>query len=679
MQKTAKKATAVSLAIIMMFLITGFAPHTVQAAAEPFADTRARTLEMIEMIQEAVPFAGLTIALVDVNQDYTWFHNVGYADVAGGVPVTEFTLFNVGSTAKVFTAMAVMQLVEDGLLDLDEPIVTYLPGFGMRPHPSHGGNSNNITARMLLTHTSGIHEFTGDTAFSPAGQDPTFLNRLLPMLNELHLQNTQLNRVTYNNTAFGVLGILVASLTGHTHYFNGFVEYTRGNLFAPAGMTDTDFGINASNRARIAGVYMDATTPMPAFNYVSITPAGGAVSNAVDMAQFLRVLLTGGGDVLSTETLDYMTAVQDMGIRVPNTFDMGLGFMHIDALGDGVAQLGHGGNLLHHTELLLDKENGFGVFISTNSMTGPHFVHGLAQQMMRWVYEEINGTAPQPNVTVVTRTPLDVPATTLAGWYSGQANIFPGPREVVACDEGNLHILDFPGIPAPITLTPVGDGVFTSDMMPGAIWFYEIDGIVFMFQGNVAIAERVQLRPATPGSAERWAGAWQLFEGPPDIMGMEVTVGVDERNLLYVEMMGIRTFISSEDVYTSYSPGRMRTLGSVSEAIWDGTEYIMRESGLYLRRVVEAEATTLPLDTTVYRFVIGENHFTRNGEVFSLAVAPFLYNGRSMISLQDAVAVFDWPLGLFLMNEPVALRTIAETLNGSITWDRVNRVVYIVL
>lgn len=65
-------------------------------------------------------------------------------------------MFQVGSTSKPFTAVAVMQLVEQGIIDLDEPIVTYIPEFSLLTSPVFGGNSDNITTRMLLSNTSGI-------------------------------------------------------------------------------------------------------------------------------------------------------------------------------------------------------------------------------------------------------------------------------------------------------------------------------------------------------------------------------------------------------------------------------------------------------------------------------------------------------------------------------------------
>ncbi|MCL2203605.1 MAG: serine hydrolase [Defluviitaleaceae bacterium] len=682
MKQLMKKAVAVFVAAV---LAMGLAPLGARAADdEPLAATRAFAVQQAHALAEMFPFAGMTIALVDTNHDFTWFHSVGYADAPRGVPVTERTLFNVGSTAKVFTAMAAMQLVEAGELDLDEPIVTYLPGFSLRPHPLYGGNSGNITARMLLTHTSGIHEILGDTAFSPHGQDPTFMNRLMPILANLHMQNEELNRVTYNNTGWAMLGVLIASLAGYDNYFDGFVSVTR-DMFDDMGMYDTDFAIHAGNRAAIALPHMDAQTPMDVFTYVSMTSAGGAVSNAVDMARLLHVLLDGGGDVLSEESLTYMTAVQDMGIVFPMDFDMALGFMHLDALGDGVTKLGHGGNLQHHTELLFDPEHGFGVFVSLNSMTGQPAVHILAHSLMRVAYQEITGAAPQPGVPAFS-PPGVTDADALVGWYAGMA--LGGIVELVQCEEELLHFVGIPGAPLPITLTPTEDGVF--DSVIGPLWFYEIEGIMLLFAGHAAFAERVEILPAAPGFAERFAGAWEVFVGPEGLQGLETTLEVDERGYAFAEVLGVRMIISSIDAYTSVSPGRMRSMGSVSEAIWDGTAYIIRESGLYLRRVPEAR---LPSDITApatLRFVIGSPDFTLDGEAYALSSPPLIVSGRTLLPVADMEYIFGVTRAFIIealagRNLPDApetaallpIRYVVEALGGTLRWDRAHQAVYI--
>ena len=163
MRKFIKKATAVLLAATMVLT-----PIAVSAeeTTELFEATKHVATQQATEIMEALSIAGMTIAVVDIDSGFIWLQGLGYANAATREPVTEYTLFSVGSTAKTFTAVAVMQLVEAGLLDLDEPIVTYLPEFSLLPNPAFGGDFRNITARMLLAHVSGVHEFQGEGFFS---------------------------------------------------------------------------------------------------------------------------------------------------------------------------------------------------------------------------------------------------------------------------------------------------------------------------------------------------------------------------------------------------------------------------------------------------------------------------------------------------------------------------------
>ncbi|MCL2170171.1 MAG: beta-lactamase family protein, partial [Defluviitaleaceae bacterium] len=151
----------------------------------PYLLTQQTGVATAAQLMEVLDIAGLAFAFVDVNEGFVWTQSFGYADVASRTPVTEDTIFNIASTAKMFTAVAVMQLVEGGYLDLDTPVVYYLPEFRNLPHPIFGGNSDDITVRMLLTHTSGIHELLGNTgAFEAGGLDRDFMNNLIPLMQD---------------------------------------------------------------------------------------------------------------------------------------------------------------------------------------------------------------------------------------------------------------------------------------------------------------------------------------------------------------------------------------------------------------------------------------------------------------------------------------------------------------
>lgn len=378
MKKTFKRMVAGVLAATMMIM-----PINIMAdeTSGMFETTKQVALEQTAALMEMFGVPGVTMALVDVDSGFTWTQGLGYAYAAGGVAVTEHTLFPIASSAKVFTAVAVMQLVEAGLLDLDEPIITYLPEFSVLPNPLYGGDYRNITTRMLLTHTSGLHEALGDYFVNIyGGPNRYIMNSMLPFLASQHMQNEEINRITYNNTGYILLGILVARLSGAENYFDGFVNFAQENIFNPAGMSSSSFDITPYNRPYIALPHYDAETASEFFLYIGGTPAGGMVSNAVDMARFMHIMLNGGiyGNdestrILQPSTIEAMLPVENFGINFPTSaptgMEMGLGFMHLSR-SNGAISTGHGGNLLHHTEMIIDFENGIGVFVSVNAIAG---------------------------------------------------------------------------------------------------------------------------------------------------------------------------------------------------------------------------------------------------------------------------------------------------------------------
>jgi len=569
MRKLFKKVTAMFLVVAM-----AFASFTITVSAETaeqtghLALTRQMAVAHATELMEMLSVTGMTIALVDIDNDFTWFHGLGYADTANQIPVTEHTIFNIASTSKPFVGVAIMQLVERGLLDLDAPITNYISGFSMRPHPVHGGNYRNITARMLLTHTSGTHEFASTDVFTFEGIDRTFMNRLVPALVNLPMANEELNTLVYANTNYALLGILIAAIAGNEHYYyDGFVRFTQENIFAPAGMTSSSFDVNSINRANLALSYADANTPLGVHQYSNAPSTGGMVSNAYDMARFMHIILSDGGNLLNQQTIQEMITVQDMGIRFPTQYDLGLGFMEMHHP-DGIITTGHGGNLLHHTEFLLCFDSGIGVYVSTNSMSGAGAVASLANLMLRVAVEEKTGTPIQPTPFNITNPVTNVQQ--LVGWYQFMG---AGSIQLVLCDEGLLHFMELMGLP-PITLVPAGDGTF--DSMIGNVWFKNVDGYIFFMGGSAVLSERVV--PTAPINAE-----WLIGTVYFTIDGVDIPIGwtsfTDDGILYYTD--GSRVHLWEQvDHYTFFTLGRGREFGTVVEYSIENGVIVGRESGI---------------------------------------------------------------------------------------------------
>jgi CubicO group peptidase (beta-lactamase class C family) len=174
------------------------------------------------------PAVGLAVGVVR-NGRLEFFHGHGLADIASGTPVTEDTVFRIGSITKTFTAIAVMQLCEHGLIDLDAAANDYLHGYRLVPAKAA---HQPATVRHLLTHTAGLPEMVHPSrAYKPVlGQTVRFGQRV-PTLAEfyrggLHLVAEPGTTHTYSNHGFATLGQIVEDVSGQQlrRYFRDHIS-----------------------------------------------------------------------------------------------------------------------------------------------------------------------------------------------------------------------------------------------------------------------------------------------------------------------------------------------------------------------------------------------------------------------------------------------------------------------
>ncbi|MHC5048760.1 MAG: serine hydrolase domain-containing protein [Planctomycetota bacterium] len=237
-------------------------------------------------------------AVVVVGSEATLFSSgFGVGDLETMAPVTDTTLFDVGSIGKVLTTIAVLQQQERGRVDLGTDVNTYLDGWTIET------TDPPLTLHHLLTHTGGLNDraigYASRTADDVAPLDehlaanfPTFFA-------------TPGRYVSYSNYGFGLAGLIVESVTG-----TPFAEYVASDVLGPLGIADSGYRPGAD--AVVATGYLkrnDAFPPAPEL-YRPVTPAGSFVANARDMAAILRTFLRNGAPILSSDSLAMMTSVQ---------------------------------------------------------------------------------------------------------------------------------------------------------------------------------------------------------------------------------------------------------------------------------------------------------------------------------------------------------------------------------
>ncbi len=220
----------------------------------------------------------------------------GYADKDAKKPFEFETKIRMGSIAKTMTALAVMQLVEQGKVDLDAPIQTYIPDY-----PKH--KKTQITVRHLLSHTSGISGYKDGRESNTTIQYPTLYDALSLFKDRdlLFEPGTQYSYTTYGYT---VLGAIMENITGET-----FEDYMKEHIFEKAGMTNTGvekFGEILENESKLYHRNNGKGKAKPAKenNLSNRLPAGGFYTTLIDMLKFGNAIIA--NTFVKKETLTLM-------------------------------------------------------------------------------------------------------------------------------------------------------------------------------------------------------------------------------------------------------------------------------------------------------------------------------------------------------------------------------------
>lgn len=359
-----------------------------------------------EMEQKGLP--ALSIALID-DQEIVWSRGFGMADPESNVPATAETVYRVGSVSKLFTDLAVMQAVERGELDLDRPVVEFLPSF--RPD---NGFDREITLRQLMCHRSGL------VREPPVGHyfdatEPT-LEATVDSLNQTAVVLEPESRTKYSNAGIAVVGRALEAVSGVP-----FAEHVRRRVLEPLGMDSSDFQPSertAGLAKAVMWTYDGRQFEAPSFE-LGMAPAGSMYSTVEDLGKFVSAMLDGGGAVLEPHSLAEMLRPQ---FSEPGaTSGYGLGFRLGDL--DGRRRVGHGGAIYGFaTELAFLPEEKLGVVVVTTM----DFANAVVGRIADFALEAViaaRSDQPPPVPELSTELEAGTPDR-LAGRYRGEKEDF---------------------------------------------------------------------------------------------------------------------------------------------------------------------------------------------------------------------------------------------------------------
>ena len=250
--------------------------------------------QSVDGILNRWPAVGLAVVVVPASGPQL-FSGHGVANIKTATRISEETVFRIGSITKTFTAVAVMQLWEQGLIELDAPANDYLRAFQLVPVKT---SWRPATVRHLLTHTAGVPEWLHPLRMINSGwfAESFALEERVPTLAEYYQGSLRLAAEpgtiwTYTDHGFATLGQIVEDVSGQPldHYFRNYI-------FEPLGMADTDLLRSQRLTARLAtGYRLRSDGPKALTDRQGVTAAAGSIySTPRDLARYVAAFLAGG-------------------------------------------------------------------------------------------------------------------------------------------------------------------------------------------------------------------------------------------------------------------------------------------------------------------------------------------------------------------------------------------------
>jgi CubicO group peptidase (beta-lactamase class C family) len=400
-----KMNTHLRTLILMVLIPVLILAQTASAARAGFmerADLEGFVDEYMQRQMAAFNIPNAAVSIVH-NGEVLLAKGYGYADLEAQAPVqAESSLFRIGSVAKLLTWTAVMQLVEQGQLDLDADVNTYLD-FAIPPDvitiPSTE-KAAPVTLRLLMTHRAGFEHYP-DAIFRLSADDLLTLEDYVRQ----HLPKRVYppgEVMAYSNYSAALAGYIVERVSGQP-----FAEYVETNIFAPLGMNHSSFRQPLPDHLQPhmtrAYRFVDGSYRAGEFEYMQ-EPEGSMSASAADMARFMLAHLGGGqvdgARILNEETLRLMHAQQFA--YHPQQGGMAYGFM--EGSFNGMRSIFHGGStMVYDSGLYLLPEQQSGIFIVYSG--GSHRLHAdLFQAWIDRYYPHAQPPASQPSAGMLERS-----------------------------------------------------------------------------------------------------------------------------------------------------------------------------------------------------------------------------------------------------------------------------------
>ncbi|MCP1184150.1 serine hydrolase [Paenibacillus sp. 1781tsa1] len=521
-RQTGKRTSITALTLVLMML----APMSVMATPATsnnsdltYEPTKKIVAEKAKILTETYDTTSVQYALIDAGE-IVLSGQTGKNDINNKVPLTSNTIYGIGSTSKMVLTTAVMKLVDEGKIDLDKPVVNYIPDFKMKDN-----RYKQITTRMLLNHSSGLLGSSGSNA-TLYGDNDTYSHDTF--LDQLALQNLKADPGEYSvycNDGFTLAEILVERVSGM-----GFTAFIHKYITEPLDMKHTKTPQDVVDPAAMAGIYSPLVEgQLPQENY-NIIATGGIYSTAEDLVKFSQIFTGEVEGILSSKSVEAMAQEEYKRGMWPEDSDTsisyGLGWDSVNLYPFseyGIKAVTKGGDTIsYHSSLIVLPEYNLAAAVTSSGGTSAKDQF-IASELLLSALEEkgiITERKPEKSFGVPVKSDIPKEISTDAGIYGSNNSV----KKIEMNHAGQMTVstLTAPSNPAQ-EYTYTTDGTFVNDKGTEKLKFVtEKNGRTYLWSrsyislpglGQLAFSEYTAEKLEANELSQDIATSWEKREG----------------------------------------------------------------------------------------------------------------------------------------------------------------------
>ncbi|WP_433583727.1 serine hydrolase domain-containing protein [Paenibacillus amylolyticus] len=452
--------TALTLVLTMLAPMSVMAaPATSNNSDLTYEPTKKIVAEKAKLLTEKHGITSLQYALID-GGEIVVSGQTGKNDKNNKVPLTSNTIFGIGSTSKMFLTASVMKLVDEGKIDLDLPVVNYIPDFQMKDH-----RYKQITPRMLLNHSSGLLGSTGSNATLYGDNDTYSHDTFLEQLASQNLKADPGAFSVYSNDGFTLSEIMVERVSGMS-----FTAFIHQYFTKPLDMKHTKTPQDVVDPAAMAGIYSPLVEgQLPQENY-NVIATGGIYSTAEDLVKFSQIFTGEVQGILSSKSVEamaqeeYKRGMWPEGGDTSISYGLGWDSVNLYPFSEyGIKAVTKGGDTIsYHSSLIVLPEYNLAAAVTSSGGTSAKDQF-IASELLLSALEEkgiITERKPEKSFGVPVKADMPEEISTYAGIYGANNSV----KKIEMNHAGQLTVstLTAPSNPAQ-TYTYTADGTFVND------------------------------------------------------------------------------------------------------------------------------------------------------------------------------------------------------------------------